>query len=129
MLAFLDTAMPASKRPRSNHEDKLIGRRIRLRRRQMKMTQAELGAALNPRRSLQQIQKFESGKNRLLATTVLELSVALQIPVTDILGTVALNAPARSLDSRAYDLVAQLERLRPEVRKTLLKLTRALARR
>ena len=121
--------MPASKRPRSNHEDKLIGRRIRLRRRQMKMTQAELGAALNPRRSLQQIQKFESGKNRLLATTVLQLSVALQIPVTDILGTVALNAPARSLDSRAYDLVAQLERLRPEVRKTLLKLTRALARR
>jgi transcriptional regulator with XRE-family HTH domain len=129
MLAFLDTAMPASKRPRSNHEDKLMGRRVRLRRRQMKMTQAELGVALNPRRSLQQIQKFESGKNRLLATTVLQLSVALQIPVTDLLGTVALNAPARSLDSRAYDLVAQLERLRPEVRKALLKLTRALARR
>jgi transcriptional regulator with XRE-family HTH domain len=128
MLAFLDTAMPASKRPRSNHEDKLMGRRVRLRRRQMKMTQAELGVALNPRRSLQQIQKFESGKNRLLATTVLQLSVALQIPVTDLLGTVALNAPARSLDSRAYDLVAQLERLRPEVRKALLKLTRALAK-
>ena len=50
--------MPAGKRPRSDHEEKLIGQRIRLRRRQMKMTQAELGAALNPRRTSQQIQKY-----------------------------------------------------------------------
>ena len=126
---FWTLQMPAGKRPRSDHEEKLIGQRIRLRRRQMKMTQAELGAALNPRRTSQQIQKYESGKNRLLATTVLQLSAALQIPVTDLLGTVALNAPARSLDSRAYNLVAQLEHLRPQVRKALLKVTRALARR
>jgi transcriptional regulator with XRE-family HTH domain len=78
---------------------------------------------------LQQIQKYEAGKNRVSATTALQLSAALQIPVTDIPGTAALNAPASSLDASAYDLVAELEYLRPQVRKALLNFTRALARR
>lgn len=57
-----------------------IGRRIRLRRMLMDMTQNELGQMLGL--SFQQIQKYEHGANRVSASALFRLSCRLDVPIT-----------------------------------------------
>lgn len=60
--------------------DLFVGSRVRQRRRLIGMTQHALAEAVNIR--FQQIQKYESGANRISASRLWELSVALKVPVT-----------------------------------------------
>lgn len=54
--------------------DQHIGRAIRARRRQLGQTQLELAQAIG--RSFQQVQKFESGQNRVPASLLYSLGLA-----------------------------------------------------
>lgn len=56
-----------------------VGRRMRERRRLIGMTQQGLAEAVGIR--FQQIQKYESGANRISASRLWELSNALRVPV------------------------------------------------
>jgi transcriptional regulator with XRE-family HTH domain len=56
-----------------------IGRRVRTRRRLMNMTQQQLGEAMGVR--FQQIQKYETGANRLTADKLPKLAEILEVPV------------------------------------------------
>lgn len=56
-----------------------VGRRVRQRRRLLGMTQQALAEAVNIR--FQQIQKYESGANRISASRLWELANALRVPV------------------------------------------------
>lgn len=60
--------------------DKELGIRIRLRRIEQKMSQAELGDRLGV--SFQQIQKYEKGVNRVGAARLGQVAVALDAPIT-----------------------------------------------
>lgn len=60
--------------------DHHVGNRMRQRRRLIGMTQHALAEAVNIR--FQQIQKYESGANRISASRLWELSKALGVPVT-----------------------------------------------
>ena len=56
-----------------------VGRRIRKRRKELKMTQTAASAAIGLK--YQQIQKYESGDNRISASKLHDLSVALHVPI------------------------------------------------
>jgi transcriptional regulator with XRE-family HTH domain len=57
--------------------DKFIGQRIRSRRLQLDISQADLGGALGI--SFQQIQKYEKGTNRVSTATLIEIAKVLEI--------------------------------------------------
>ena len=59
--------------------DLLLGRRLRLRRRLMGLTQNELALRVGVR--FQQIQKYECGANRISAARLWLLAKALETPV------------------------------------------------
>lgn len=59
--------------------DKLIGQQIKIARRRRRLSQENLADKLGL--SYQQIQKYEKGKNRISASTLLELSLALDRPI------------------------------------------------
>ena len=60
--------------------DIALGERIRARRNQIVMSQEELGKALGV--SLQQIQKYETGKDRIASSRLFLLAAALGVPVS-----------------------------------------------
>src|SRR5882762_6842061 len=57
-----------------------LGKRIRLRRVEQKMSQAELGDKLGV--SFQQVQKYEKGINRVGASRLVQIAAILEVPVT-----------------------------------------------
>ena len=57
-----------------------LGKRIRLRRVEQKISQAELGDKLGV--SFQQVQKYEKGTNRVGASRLQQISEILQVPVS-----------------------------------------------
>ncbi|WP_254492492.1 helix-turn-helix transcriptional regulator [Bartonella sp. B1099] len=60
--------------------DLLVGKRIRLRRKRLKMSQTTLGNALGI--SFQQIQKYENGLNRVSAGRLMQISDILNVPIS-----------------------------------------------
>ena len=73
------TAKKAEQRTAGNHDVEL-GKRIRLRRVEMKISQGELGDRLGV--SFQQIQKYEKGVNRVGAARLQRIAATLKVPVT-----------------------------------------------
>ena len=69
--------MPKS---RPNQIDVFIGRRMRERRRELGLTQSDVGEALNI--TFQQLQKYERGTSRIAASMLLELSRQFCVPFT-----------------------------------------------
>ncbi|MBV9046594.1 MAG: helix-turn-helix transcriptional regulator [Alphaproteobacteria bacterium] len=57
--------------------DKYVGRRIYLRRCMLGMSQEKLGQALGL--TFQQIQKYETGRNRVGAGRLMEIAIALGV--------------------------------------------------
>jgi len=67
--------------PRSpNAVDEFIGARMRERRQALGISQADLGKTLGV--SFQQIQKYESGKNRVSAGRLFEICKALNVSLS-----------------------------------------------
>ena len=60
--------------------DAKIGRRLTLRRRQLKISQTTLGKTVGV--TYQQIQKYESGKNRIPSGRLVQIARVLSVPVT-----------------------------------------------
>jgi transcriptional regulator with XRE-family HTH domain len=63
----------------ANAIDLHVGKRLRRRRRLLGLTQQQLAEAMGIR--FQQIQKYECGANRVTASRLYELAVALNVPV------------------------------------------------
>src|SRR6202048_3742919 len=70
--------MAAKKSP--NPIDKHVGRRVRMRRMMLSMSQEKLGDALGL--TFQQVQKYEKGTNRIGASRLQQISNILQVPVS-----------------------------------------------
>jgi transcriptional regulator with XRE-family HTH domain len=62
-----------------NPVDKHVGRRVRMRRMMLAMSQGKLGDALGL--TFQQVQKYEKGTNRIGASRLQQISHILQAPV------------------------------------------------
>jgi transcriptional regulator with XRE-family HTH domain len=130
-----------------HHVDVHVGQRIRRRRWMVGMTQQQLGESVGIK--FQQIQKYETGMNRVSASRLYEISKALDVPVAfffeavdepandgEVLDTATpataenTEAPAANLftDKEALELVRCYFRLPEEPRKRLFELTRSLTR-
>jgi transcriptional regulator with XRE-family HTH domain len=59
--------------------DIMVGKRIRLRRVQLGLSQTELGQKLGV--TFQQIQKYENGANRVSCSRLYETATALEVPI------------------------------------------------
>lgn len=62
-----------------NRIDVHVGQRVRLRRKQLELSQERLAAAL--RLTFQQVQKYERGANRISASKLYEIARELKVPV------------------------------------------------
>lgn len=69
----------ATGRPRAIALDEFVGRRVRVRRVLLGMSQLELAAAIGV--SFQQVQKYECGVNRIGASRLFRLSEVLRVPI------------------------------------------------
>lgn len=86
-----------------NQIDIYVGRRVRLRRTILGLSQADIGEKLNL--TFQQVQKYEQGTHRIGSSRLYDLSAILDVSITyffdGMLEDVATNAlPYNSLDLR-----------------------------
>lgn len=121
-----------------NPIDVHVGRRVRMRRAELKVSQQTLAEQLDV--SFQQVQKYERGSNRVSASKLFEISRALEVPISYFFEGLS-DAPGDNY-ARAYgrvieELMAEpngpqlaeafLAIRRRSVRKELTNLVRALA--
>ena len=113
--------------------DRLVGQRLRWRRRELRLTQEKLGDLLNL--TFQQVQKYEKGVNRISAGRLYEVAAVLGVPIgyfydgaSELLpdtgarvaeGSTSGQTPVLSPDT--VELVTAFEEITdPVMRKTLL---------
>ncbi len=97
----------------ANHIDLHVGKRLRRRRRLLGLTQQQLAESIGIR--FQQIQKYECGGNRVTASRLYELAMALNVPVNyffvGLQHVAAPGAPANDTDLADADALSQKETL------------------
>jgi len=87
---------------KNNPVDSLVGGRIRLLRKQRKMSQSDLGQALGV--TFQQIQKYENGKNRVGASRLHQVAIALNVPIAELFdGASETGRTLKATKSPAFD--------------------------
>ncbi|MGB3626594.1 MAG: helix-turn-helix transcriptional regulator [Henriciella sp.] len=121
--------------------DRLIGQRLRWRRKELKWTQEQLGELLGL--TFQQVQKYEKGVNRISAGRLYEISSVLEVPVlyfyegaeeylslpqSQFAEDSEAAAPLPEMDQEAMELIAAFQRIEDDVlRKSLLATIKAAA--
>jgi len=73
-------AAPGPTAKKTTVTDREVGDRVRMRRKELGLSQGKLGEAVGV--SFQQIQKYESGANRIGASRLKEISKVLMVPVS-----------------------------------------------
>ncbi len=127
--------METPSRPKGKHPvDLHVGKRLRHRRWMTGMTQQQLANAVGIK--FQQIQKYESGANRISASRLYDLSQALDIEVSfffeglnedkEVNGQTGLK-PDLFTDKETLELVRAYYALEETPRRRLLELTKALS--
>ena len=128
--------LSSSKKGKPHEVDVHVGSRVRLRRSTLGLSQDQLGSAIGL--SIQQVQKYERGANRIGASRLYEMSKILQTPISyffEELGNCGLAEEGDS--SYQADPVIKRESLElmrayhqildPKQRKKILKLVQGLA--
>ncbi len=108
-----------------------VGQRVRQRRWMLGMTQSQLGDLVDVR--FQQIQKYESGANRISASRMWEIAAVLEVPIAfffeGLEGQADHTGETRgdiSTDKEAGDLVRAYYAISEIKRRSLFDLARAL---
>jgi transcriptional regulator with XRE-family HTH domain len=130
-----------------HHVDMHVGQRIRRRRWMLGMTQQQLGEAVGIK--FQQIQKYETGMNRVSASRLYDIATSLEVPVsfffdgvTEENADIAMteedvtaantNAQAKSGDifseKETLELIRCYYQMPEEPRRRLFELTKSLSR-
>ncbi|HEY8617187.1 helix-turn-helix transcriptional regulator [Phenylobacterium sp.] len=128
----LTTAVPTD--PDAHPVDRHVGLRIRMRRKELGMSQDRLADALGI--TFQQIQKYERGANRVSASKLWETARALQAPINYFYEGLPENGEASSpasgahaflLTSEGLELASSFPKIRDSrVRRKVLELVRAV---
>ncbi len=121
--------------------DRVVGQRVRWRRRELKLTQEKLGDMLDL--TFQQVQKYEKGVNRISAGRLYEVASVLGVPVTYFYdGAEEYIASERAglaerddsvqapvMNSETLDLVAAFQKIDdPALRKSILSTVKAASK-
>lgn len=116
-----------------NSVDVMVGQRIRARRTALGMSQTELGRRIGVK--FQQVQKYESGQNRVSASRLWSIAEALEVPVVHFFEQLPVNSTAGQdhadflSDSRAVRLVSDFLRLPEGQKKAVLDIVASMAHR
>jgi len=131
---MLDDPGRGDRKPRAGPIDIHVGSRIRLRRTLMKLTLESLGESLGL--SFQQVQKYESGANRVGSARLHDLSRVLDVPISYFFDGMAPEMASRDdtrdsgfiVSSETVELVRAYDRI-PDaaVRKRVFDLIKALS--
>ena len=120
--------------------DRIVGQRLRWRRRELRLTQEQLGEKLGL--TFQQVQKYEKGVNRVSAGRLFEMANVLTVPITyfyegvdEMLGSPSLSVheddhppSLPTLDGEALELVTAFQQIEDvNLRRSLLNTIRAAA--
>jgi transcriptional regulator with XRE-family HTH domain len=119
--------------------DRVVGQRVRWRRRELRLTQERLGELLNL--TFQQVQKYEKGVNRVSAGRLFEIASVLGVPITyfyegaegfveheNAQAAEDGNAHAPVMNSETLELIAAFQKIEDNsLRKSLLDTVRAAA--
>ncbi|WP_340693660.1 helix-turn-helix domain-containing protein [Hyphomonas sp.] len=119
--------------------DRVVGQRVRWRRRELKLTQERLGELLSL--TFQQVQKYEKGVNRVSAGRLFEIASVLGVPITyfyegaegfvdheNAQVTQDGDAHAPVMNSETLELIAAFQKIEDmSLRKSLLGTVRAAA--
>lgn len=121
-----------------NPVDRHVGLRIRMRRKELGISQERLAESIGL--TFQQVQKYERAANRVSASKLWEMSRALSAPVgyfydglSDVVEPVGSNAPRDSMQDflmtpEGIELAASFPKIpRGRVRRRILDLVRAMA--
>jgi len=84
--------------------DKHIGHRLRTRRLTLEMTQSDVARLIGL--TFQQLQKYETGTNRVSASTLQQLAAKMKVPVTYFFEA----APCANVDGAEFDMPASKPR-------------------
>lgn len=104
--------------------DREIGQRIRLARKQAKLSQSELGQSIGV--TYQQVQKYENGTDRVAASRLVHIAAVLQVPPAALLSGQG-DMEARLMDEDAIALVALFNELKqPSLRGAALQTVKTL---
>lgn len=110
----------------NNPIDVHVGRRVRLRRTLLGMSQEQLGDALNI--TFQQVQKYERGSNRISASRLWDIGQILDVPVSfffdDMSDDTAAHSPRRMKSGGVKDEYEE-NPTDPMARRETLELVRA----
>jgi transcriptional regulator with XRE-family HTH domain len=116
-----------------NPIDEAVGARIRLLRKGRKISQEEFGKAIGV--TFQQVQKYEIGENRIGASRLHLVAIALNVPISELFeGTLGTSGTSRATKSVAFDREALrfaeafVKISDKEVRTSLVDATEAIAR-
>lgn len=106
--------------------DAALGARLRMRRTQLRVTQAELGRALGV--SYQQIQKYESGANRLRGSALIAACRVLRVSTSELLDQPEQTPSAQDGANPSDALLENVRRIEAgPLRTQALRLIEALA--
>jgi transcriptional regulator with XRE-family HTH domain len=114
--------------------DVAVGARVRLRRKEIGLSQDELARRVGI--TFQQIQKYEHGTNRISFSRLIEICEALNCSLADLIADIGTGHPPRSLvrqsthlvKAGASDLLAAYANIpSPARRRAVLQLARQLA--
>jgi transcriptional regulator with XRE-family HTH domain len=118
-----------------NAADKEVGKRIRLYRREKKLTQPQLAHHVGI--TSQQLQKYESGVNRIAVGKLVEIAVALKIEMVAFFDRIPTVEPSNDnqLENPQFDFTheallmstAFMSITQPVLRKRILELVQAVA--
>ena len=111
--------------PHPNPVDIHVGKRVRLRRTLLGISQEKLGRAINL--TFQQVQKYERGTNRIGSSRLYQLSQVLDIPVSYFFDDLPIEITARKSPGLTDIKVASFEG-DPLVKRETLELVRAYYR-
>ena len=109
----------------NNAVDVHVGKRIRLRRTLLGMSQEQLGNALNI--TFQQVQKYERGANRVSASRLWDISQIIDVPISyffDDMSDTTLKSSPRKMASSSADSVVVDDAKDPMARRETLELVR-----
>ena len=105
--------------------DVAVGARIRARRKEIGMSQTELGKAIGV--SFQQVQKYERGWNRVAASTLFRIAKALQTDPLTLLSIPGHQAVSPTSDDM-HELLAAFRAINsPEIRASVVTLLKRIS--
>ena len=128
-----------SAKPDIHPIDRRVGARVRLRRRELGISQTELAHSLGL--TFQQVQKYESGANRISASKLYDIATCLHAPIETFFDGVPGLPDDPAAETSGYadtlqafltsqdglELATRFTGLRPPLRRRILDLVRALS--